>query len=306
MNNFLSRETTTELKALAFFMVFFAHIGYFLFPVISVATPAVAGMQFTQLSPSLLQPISDYAGVGVDMFLFLSGFGLCLGVANYSVIQFYKKRLKSIYVPLILSTVLIVTIDALFGRDTSFFHVLPALTGILPTADLYKDFNSPLWFITFLLIFYVITPLVVKKDRPIRSAVFIVVFGFVLSYVLKFLVIHTTLQFPIQLYLLHTLAFPLGVVCGLFYDRLNVATGYILKTSLHASLVFITTISFIIYIYNHSFVDTISEQYQSLVLVVLFILFYSSFKTLLNTATTYYIQRNLCLSCSQFYWHLFI
>ena len=65
-------------------MVIFSHIGYFL----------DAGKQFTY-------PWSVAGGVGVDIFLFLSGFGLTMSAlkTDLGIFQFYIKRLPRIYLP---------------------------------------------------------------------------------------------------------------------------------------------------------------------------------------------------------------
>ena len=49
-----------------------------------------------------LSPFSDFAGVGVDVFLFLSGFGLATSAIRkqLSVKEFYQKRLGKIFLPL--------------------------------------------------------------------------------------------------------------------------------------------------------------------------------------------------------------
>src|SRR3990167_10590201 len=57
----LGQESTLSLKGFAILAIVFAHIGYFL----------VADHRF-------LFPLSTLAGVGVDMFLLLSGFGLTM------------------------------------------------------------------------------------------------------------------------------------------------------------------------------------------------------------------------------------
>lgn len=69
---------TTELKGMAILMIVLSHIGYFL------ATDT-----------RFLWPLSIMAGVGVNLFLFLSGFGLTASQIknNLKPWQFYKKRL---------------------------------------------------------------------------------------------------------------------------------------------------------------------------------------------------------------------
>src|SRR3989338_4223352 len=78
-------DVTQELKGFAILAIVFSHVGYFL-----------------ALDHSFLFPLSVFAGVGVDLFLFVSGFGLATSACarGESVVQFYRRRLKNIYVPL--------------------------------------------------------------------------------------------------------------------------------------------------------------------------------------------------------------
>src|SRR3990167_8339061 len=61
----LGRESTLALKGFAILAVIFSHIGYFL----------VADHRF-------LFPLSTFGGVGVDLFLLLSGFGLTMSALS--------------------------------------------------------------------------------------------------------------------------------------------------------------------------------------------------------------------------------
>ena len=78
-------DVTQELKGFAILAIVFSHVGYFL-----------------ALDHRFLFPLSVFAGVGVDLFLFVSGFGLATSACarGESVVQFYRRRLKNIYVPL--------------------------------------------------------------------------------------------------------------------------------------------------------------------------------------------------------------
>ena len=97
--DFLSQETTAELKGLALLMVVFSHIGYFLVS-----------------DRSFLVPFSNYAGLGVDLFLLLSGYGIMASALArpLSVWQFYKRRLTKIVVPVVITVGLFVAIDGIF------------------------------------------------------------------------------------------------------------------------------------------------------------------------------------------------
>ncbi len=72
-----------ELKGLGILTVVFAHFAY---------------MKVT--NAEFLFPLSIIAGVGVDLFLFMSGFGLTVGMLKrpMKAVDFYKKKsYKNLY-----------------------------------------------------------------------------------------------------------------------------------------------------------------------------------------------------------------
>src|SRR5579884_2505516 len=84
-DSLFSLRVTNQLKGLAILTIVFSHIGYFL-----------------SNDTRFLFPMTILAGVGVNIFLFLSGFGLTTSALNrhLSPLEFYKKRLGKIFVPL--------------------------------------------------------------------------------------------------------------------------------------------------------------------------------------------------------------
>ena len=87
---------TDELKGVAILMVVFSHIGYFLFE-----------------DTRFMLPLSIAAGVGVNIFLFLSGFGLTSSELKVKKTwrEFYAKRLKTIFVPMWIALIAILALD---------------------------------------------------------------------------------------------------------------------------------------------------------------------------------------------------
>lgn len=188
----MSRMHTTELKGFAILAIILGHIGYFL----------AADTRF-------LFPFSVLAGVGVDLFLMLSGFGLTHSAigSHETFAQYYKRRLASLYVPMWVVLTAFVALD---------FVVLkigyPAQTlvrnflGFFPSADLFKDINSPLWYFSLIVFYYLFFPLVFWKKSPVLSAALL--FG--VSYLMLLLPLPVTAG-VLGLYKLHILAFPLGM-----------------------------------------------------------------------------------------------
>jgi peptidoglycan/LPS O-acetylase OafA/YrhL len=96
---FFPISVTQELKGLGILTVVFAHFAYML----------VTNADF-------LFPLSIIAGVGVDLFLFMSGYGLSVGMLKrpLPVLDFYKRRLIKIFIPFWIAIILIFAADAIF------------------------------------------------------------------------------------------------------------------------------------------------------------------------------------------------
>ncbi len=196
---------TTELKGLAILMIVLSHIGYFL----------VTDNRF-------LWPLSIMAGVGVNLFLFLSGYGLTASQIqkNLNVGQFYKKRLLKIFTPFWLSLIVFLLLDFfILGITRSWGYIGQSLIGIFTHADLYHDINSPLWYFTFILGYYLLFPLVFFKKCPWLSAIILYLVGYLVIYYQP-----TQLDYVLHLYKVHIIAFPLGVFAAWLVTKLKSPT----------------------------------------------------------------------------------
>ncbi len=196
----LSISVTQELKGLAILSVIFFHVGYCL----------VTDSRF-------LFPLSILAGVGVNLFLFLSGYGLTLSSINkgYSAVQFYKHRLSKLFIPLWIALAAFFSLDFFFLKiHHSFGYVIQSFLGIFPSADLWRDVNSPLWYFTLILFFYLLFPLVFSKKRPWLSAIIL--------YAAIYLFVSwdpSYLSWSISFYQIHAMAFPLGILAANAYYK---------------------------------------------------------------------------------------
>jgi peptidoglycan/LPS O-acetylase OafA/YrhL len=186
--------TTQELKGLGILTVVFAHFAYML----------VTNADF-------LYPLSIIAGVGVDLFLFMSGYGLSVGMLKkpMPVLEFYKRRLIKIFIPFWIALIIIFAADILFlNIDYSFSYILQSLLGWFPTARGYGDVNSPFWYITWMIMFYALYPIFFSVKRPWLTAL-------ILATIATLIGVYN--PFDLQdnwLHRLHTLAFPMGIVCA--------------------------------------------------------------------------------------------
>lgn len=267
---------TNELKGVAILMIIFSHIGYFL----------ATDYRF-------MYPLSVAAGKGVDIFLLLSGFGLTASAlkSSFGIKDFYLKRLKKLFVPMWLVLVAFLILDlVILHRPYPFQGMIQNSLGFFPHADLYQDLNSPLWYFTLILFYYLLFPLVFSKRLPILSAGLLLILGYFLVHI----------QLPVsldvlKLYKLHYLAFPLGMI-------LATLLGYLAKHPIKlpsiprtdALVAKLITIAVALYLFGYLAINSgvggspIKEQLISLVavgclLVILFLKSHSSrFLTLLG------------------------
>jgi len=202
INEWFPAELTTELKGLAIVMIVLSHIGYFL----------VSDTRF-------LWPLSIMAGVGVNLFLFLSGYGLTVSQTrkDLSVWQFYKRRLIKLFIPFWLSLIVFLSLDFfLLGASYSWQYLSKALVGIFTHANLYTDINSPLWYLTFILGYYLLFPLLFSKKRPWLTAIVLYLIGDLVIYYKP-----VELDYVLHLYKVHIFAFPLGVLAAWGVSKLK-------------------------------------------------------------------------------------
>ena len=188
----LTKDATHELKGFAILAVLFAHIGYALVD-----------------DPRFLYPLSISAGVAVNLFLFLSGYGLAQSSARepLSTGAFYEKRLRGLFTPFWIALIGVLLLDAArIGRTYPASEVIQALFGIFPRADLSQNINSPLWYFTFIIGHYLLFPLIYRRERPLVSAL---AFAAISLTLLSFS--WQVMEGVLPLYRLHALAFPVGV-----------------------------------------------------------------------------------------------
>ena len=191
-SDLLAISITQELKGLGILMVVFSHIAYMLVT-----------------NSGFMYPLSTIAGVGVDLFLFMSGYGLTLGMLKkpLGAVAFYKRRMIKIFIPFWLVLLAFFAADIGFlGMEYSPLYIVQSFLGWFPSARSYGDVNSPLWYITWMIMFYALFPLLFSASRPWLSALALAVIAHTLG---------MWNPFELQdnwLHRMHTLAFSLGIV----------------------------------------------------------------------------------------------
>ncbi len=268
-------SVTQELKGFGILTVVFAHFAY---------------MKVT--NADFLFPLSIIAGVGVDLFLFMSGYGLTVGMLKkpMPIIDFYKRRVIKIFIPFWVALILIFAADAIFlGIFYPVPYMLQSLLGWFPTAVGFGDVNSPFWYITWMMMFYILFPLVFSYRMPWLSALILAVIATIIG--------STN---PLEmgdnwLHRLHTVAFSMGIIAAWLLmeskDKENklVKTLKEFRTNSNAIRLVLIAISFAVVAYmslhttaNHwptltSFFGQgfYVEQFTSIVLMIALIVIFS-------------------------------
>ncbi len=207
-----SPDVVQELKGFAIIAIVLSHVGYFLFS-----------------DHRFLFPLSTLAGVGVDLFLLVSGFGLAASALKKTrnPLDFYKRRMDKLFVPLWTALAIFFAADFfVLGKTYAVDTVVGSFLGWFPTADLYNDLNSPLWYITLIIFFYLVFPLLFSSRRPLVSSALVLAAGYAVHYVTLPL-----LSGVAHLHELHLWAFPVGTaLAGLMHGR---QIGVIKHTALY-------------------------------------------------------------------------
>lgn len=198
----LSIGATQELKGVAILAVVFGHVGYFL----------VDDHRF-------LFPLSTAAGVGVNIFLFLSGYGLTFGMMRkpLSAPAFYRRRALKIFIPFWIALIGFFVLDGIvLNRTYPMTYIVRSLSGFFPRADMSADVNSVFWYITWILFYCLLFPLVFIRRRIWLSSLVLFALGEALV-----LSSPAVIEGVIPLYRVHTAAFPLGMLTAslLFESR---------------------------------------------------------------------------------------
>jgi peptidoglycan/LPS O-acetylase OafA/YrhL len=191
-SGFFPLSATNEIKGFAVLAIVFFHIGYFL-----------------SKDTRFIFPLSTIAGVGVDLFLLVSGYGLAVSAIKKTLapVPFYLKRVSKIFIPVWLCLVFFLALDWLvLKRAYPSEEIVRSFYGFFKEADIFNNIDSPLWFITLILFYYALFPWFFDKRVPILSAILLFFAGaFVVNYNLE------SIWRVVHLYRLHFMAFPLGV-----------------------------------------------------------------------------------------------
>lgn len=125
--------------------------------------------------PGFLDKATSFGGAGVHVFILCSGFGLYLS-SLYKPLgygQFLKRRFSKVYIPY----VIVVGVRALFFGLVCHHDVLMPVLGsvflfkmFVPSLE--NAFGGQMWFVSTIIQFYLLWPLIVKLFNVNRGGVY--------------------------------------------------------------------------------------------------------------------------------------
>lgn len=197
----LPMAVSQELKGFSILAIVFAHISYMLVS-----------------DHDLLYPLNGGAGVGVDVFLFLSGYGLSVSMLKkpLSAVEFYKRRMIKVFIPFWIVLLALFATDAVFlDIHYSLPYMVQSFLGWFPRTLPFEDVNSPFWYITWMLMFYALFPLLYSKNHLWLTAVLLSVSA---NLVTQFNPLRLETNWWQQM---HTNAFSLGILLAWLLFKTN-------------------------------------------------------------------------------------
>lgn len=123
-------------------------------------------MLYHQPSEGVVKGVYFYPGfVGVDIFMLLSGYGLCFSISKNNTIEFYKRRLLRIF-PLLLIMGFIVSFNYADYNVWDYVCNMTSLYYYRLGGDVYE------WYLAALILFYLAFPLLYCSiDRLTRISI---------------------------------------------------------------------------------------------------------------------------------------
>lgn len=172
----------------------------------------------------------------VSLFLLLSGFGLVVSNRNNTIDfkNFCMKRIKRVMIPYWKVTILILVLDYLIlGRTVRVDSLMMTLIGINTRLEL-EHIDYVRWFVTFILLWYILFFLFFLKFRNAYSSISLIAIAFFL--------------FPLNYYFFHFnwnnfFSFPAGCLLAIHHVRLST---FFKKNKAVCSVAAFTGISYVI------------------------------------------------------------
>lgn len=194
-------ETSREIKGIAIMAVLIGHMAI--------------------IFKLLKLPVTEYLGAqGVDLFLFLSAFGLTVSFSKKGLKDFFKKRLLVIFIPYIIFNVVRLPIEIkAMNIPMGILDILKSFLAIN------VNFDPSMWYVQYIIIWYIIffavysiKPLKINHKAYILLAIGLIFLG-ITVYISNN---NIDVRHPLRESISHHLAFPLGALFFLVYEDLKV------------------------------------------------------------------------------------
>ena len=149
---------------------------------------------------------SNIGFCGVDVFLFLSGWGLYYAIQSHSLCGFYKRRYRRLVAPF----VLVCVYKTLYER----WEILRFVKAVTGWTFLTKNAYEPIWFIPAIALLYLFYPLYIKIFNKIRNKYICTAAAIVIWFVLAAAVMFLTGREDIYIFINRIPVFITGVLFG--------------------------------------------------------------------------------------------
>ena len=136
------------------------HISYFRAELMGFAILWIMAFHFEFMQIPLLPYITQYGYAGVEIFMFVSGFGIFYSLRknNNNLFHFYKKRIMRIFPTYYLIGIL----DSIFVFHDSLFTYLFRFS----TIGYWLGTTFDEWYIPSLIVLYIFSPLIIRLLKP--------------------------------------------------------------------------------------------------------------------------------------------
>jgi len=120
--------------------------------------------------PGIVQNALSFGGAGVHVFVLVSGFGLCLSQMNKPLgyFQFLKRRFTKVYVPYIIVIAISALIPFLYAGDRFLAFLSHTFLFKMFDESLMSSFGAQFWFVSMIMSFYLIFPLLYRILKKIK------------------------------------------------------------------------------------------------------------------------------------------
>lgn len=193
----LGIDTTKELKGLAIAAVLIGHMAI-VFQLIEI-------------------PVTMYLGAqAVEIFLFLSAFGLMCSFNKNGLHKFIRKRVLVIFIPYMVFIIIRTIVLSLVGQTIGVANFIAELFALKVTTD------PSMWYIQYIIIWYIIFFIVFSiKSLSQNQKAFTLLFIGTIFYGISVYIWSNqiVIKNPLSESISHHLAFPLGAVFYLYYDK---------------------------------------------------------------------------------------